>query len=91
MSLQAVEVLWVLPDLHEELPKPCMGGWGRRQLTVAPNGEVLPCPAAHALPLPRASVHEHSLAWIWEDSPAFRRFRGRDAEIEPLLERRGLK
>ena len=33
-----------------------MGGWARRQLTVVPNGDVLPCPTAHALPLPRASV-----------------------------------
>src|SRR5215207_5223439 len=24
-----VDVLWVLPDFYEELPKPCMGGWGR--------------------------------------------------------------
>ena len=24
-----VDVLWVLPDFYEDLPKPCMGGWGR--------------------------------------------------------------
>jgi len=41
-----------------------------------PNGDVLPCPTAHALPLPRTSVREHSLAWIWERSPLFQRFRG---------------
>src|SRR5919198_1702051 len=30
-----VDVLWVLPDFYEELPKPCMGGWGRTALVVA--------------------------------------------------------
>ena len=24
-----INVLWVLPDYYEDLPKPCMGGWGR--------------------------------------------------------------
>ena len=23
-----ITVLWVLPDYYEDLPKPCMGGWG---------------------------------------------------------------
>src|SRR5919108_5541135 len=32
-----VAVLWVLPDFYEELPKPCMGGWGRTAIVVAPN------------------------------------------------------
>src|SRR5687768_16911284 len=41
-----VDVLWVLPDFYEELPKPCMGGWGRTAMVVAPNGDVLPCQAA---------------------------------------------
>jgi pyrroloquinoline quinone biosynthesis protein E len=71
-----MEIVYVVPDYYSRYPKPCMGGWGRRQLTVVPNGDVLPCPTAHALPLPRASVHEHSLAWIWERSPLFQRFRG---------------
>jgi pyrroloquinoline quinone biosynthesis protein E len=73
-----MEVIYVLPDYYGRYPKPCMGGWGRRQLTVVPNGDVLPCPTAHTLPLPRASVREHSLAWIWEESPLFQRFRGTD-------------
>ena len=71
-----MEIIYVVPDYYSRYPKPCMGGWARRQLTVAPNGDVLPCPTAHALPLPRASVREHSLAWIWERSPLFQRFRG---------------
>src|SRR4051794_7681094 len=71
-----MEVIYVLPDYYSRYPKPCMGGWGRRQLTVVPNGDVLPCPTAHTLPLPRASVRESSLEWIWERSPLFQRFRG---------------
>jgi len=73
-----MEVIYVLPDYYGRYPKPCMGGWGRRQLTVLPNGDVLPCPTAQTLPLPRASVREHSLAWIWAESPLFQRFRGTD-------------
>ena len=73
-----MDVIYVLPDYYSQYPKPCMGGWGKRQLTVAPNGDALPCPAAHALPLPRASVREDSLAWIWTESPLFQRFRGTD-------------
>ena len=65
-----MEIIYVLPDYYSRYPKPCMGGWGRRQLTVAPNGDVLPCPTAHeCLPLPRASVREHALAWIWARVP----------------------
>ena len=78
-----MEIIYVLPDYYSRYPKPCMGGWGRRQLTVVPDGNVLPCPTAHDLPLPRASVREHSLAWIWEESPLFRRFRGTDWMPEP--------
>ena len=78
-----MEIVYVLPDHHSPYPKPCMGGWGRRQLTVVPNGGVLPCPTAHDLPLPRASVREHPLAWIWVESPLFQRFRGTDWMSDP--------
>jgi PqqA peptide cyclase len=78
-----MEIIYVIPDYYSRYPKPCMGGWGRRQLTVVPNGDVLPCPTAHALPLPRASVREHPLVWIWECSPLFQRFRGTDWMPEP--------
>jgi pyrroloquinoline quinone biosynthesis protein E len=78
-----MEVIYVVPDYYGRYPKPCMGGWGRRQLTVVPNGDVLPCPTAHALPLPRASVRERPLAWIWERSPLFQRFRGTGWMPEP--------
>jgi pyrroloquinoline quinone biosynthesis protein E len=78
-----MEMIYVIPDYYSKYPKPCMGGWGRRQLTIVPNGDVLPCPTAHELPLPRASVREHSLTWIWESSPLFQRFRGTDWMPEP--------
>jgi pyrroloquinoline quinone biosynthesis protein E len=67
----------VIPDYYARFPKPCMGGWGRRSLNVAPNGLVLPCHAAQSIPgLEFWSVREHSLADIWENSPAFNAFRG---------------
>ncbi|MFZ0089731.1 MAG: pyrroloquinoline quinone biosynthesis protein PqqE [Solirubrobacteraceae bacterium] len=79
-----VDVLWVLPDFHEELPKPCMGGWGRTAMVVAPNGDVLPCQAAATIPgLQFANVREHPLEWIWNQSVAFTRFRGTDWMQEP--------
>jgi pyrroloquinoline quinone biosynthesis protein E len=78
-----MEVIYVLPDYYGRYPKPCMGGWGRRQLTVVPNGDVLPCPTAQTLPLPRASVREHSLGWIWAESPLFQRFRGTEWMPQP--------
>jgi pyrroloquinoline quinone biosynthesis protein E len=78
-----MQILYILPDYYERYPKPCMGGWASRQLVVAPNGDALPCLAAHELPLPRASVREHSLAWIWEESPLFQAFRGTDWMPEP--------
>ena len=80
---ERMEIIYVLPDYYSRYPKPCMGGWGRRQLTVVPNGDVLPCPTAHTLPLPRASVREHSLEWIWQRSALFQRFRGTDWMPEP--------
>ncbi|WP_370882699.1 pyrroloquinoline quinone biosynthesis protein PqqE [Kineosporia succinea] len=73
-----MDVLYVIPDYYSRYPKPCMGGWASRQLTVAPNGDVLPCPAAQSLPLPRASVREQSLAAIWHDSPVMNAYRGTD-------------
>src|SRR3954464_8244836 len=74
-----ITVLWVLPDYFEELPKPCMGGWGRTTIVVAPNGDALPCQAAATIPgLEFANVRDHPLAWIWDESEAFGRFRGTD-------------
>ncbi len=75
----AVAIDYVLPDYHARLPKPCMGGWGRRFLTVTPAGLVLPCHAAESLPgFDFPSVRDHALGDIWRDSEAFNRFRGTD-------------
>ncbi|MBO0767398.1 MAG: pyrroloquinoline quinone biosynthesis protein PqqE [Solirubrobacterales bacterium] len=80
----AVQVLWVLPDYYEELPKPCMGGWGQTTIVVAPNGDALPCQAASTIPgLEFGNVREQSLEWIWAESDAFTRFRGTDWMQEP--------
>jgi pyrroloquinoline quinone biosynthesis protein E len=79
-----VNVLWVLPDLFEDLPKPCTGGWGRTTIVVAPNGEALPCHAASTIPgLEFPNVRDRPLEWIWHEADAFRRFRGTDWMQEP--------
>jgi PqqA peptide cyclase len=79
-----MEILWVLPDYYEELPKPCMGGWGREAMVVTPNGDVLPCQAATTIPgLEFDNVRERPLAEIWFESRAFERFRGTDWMPEP--------
>src|SRR4051812_24181538 len=79
-----ITVLWVLPDYYEELPKPCMAGWGRTTIVVAPNGDALPCQAASTIPgLAFPNVRERPLAWIWQESDAFTRFRGTDWMQEP--------
>ena len=79
-----VDVLWVLPDFYEDLPKPCMGGWGTTAMVIAPNGDVLPCQAASTIPgLEFANVRDQSLGWIWGESDAFARFRGTDWMQEP--------
>ncbi|PYP71417.1 MAG: pyrroloquinoline quinone biosynthesis protein PqqE [Gemmatimonadetes bacterium] len=72
-----LEIVWVLPDYHEQYPKPCMGGWGRAYMTVTPGGEVWPCHAAGRITtLEFANVRDHPLEWIWSESEAFNRFRG---------------
>jgi len=74
----------VVPDYYARLPKPCVGGWGRRSLNVTPAGKVLPCHAAESIPgLEFWSVREHSLADIWKNSPAFNAFRGTAWMAEP--------
>jgi PqqA peptide cyclase len=74
----------VVPDYYARLPKPCVGGWGRRSLNVTPSGKVLPCHAAESIAgLEFWSVREHSLADIWKNSPAFNAFRGTAWMQEP--------
>jgi pyrroloquinoline quinone biosynthesis protein E len=82
-----MEIIYVIPDYYSQYPKPCMDGWARRQFTVVPNGEALPCPAAHELArglrLPSTNVREHSLEWIWAESPLFKQFRGDEWMPDP--------
>jgi pyrroloquinoline quinone biosynthesis protein E len=74
----------VVPDYYARLPKPCVGGWGRRSLNVTPAGKVLPCHAAEVIPgLEFWNVREHSLGDIWRSSPAFNAFRGTGWMREP--------
>ena len=74
----------VVPDYYARYPKPCVGGWGRRSLNISPSGKVLPCHAAETIPgLEFWSVRDHTLAEIWQDSPAFNAFRGTDWMQEP--------
>ncbi len=79
-----MDIAYVSPDLHAATPKPCMGGWGHRQLTVSPSGDVLPCPVAGSLPdLPIENVREKPLRDIWYASESFNRFRGTEWMSEP--------
>ncbi len=75
---------YVVPDYYALRPKKCMGGWGRQFFNISPSGKVLPCHAAETITgLAFDSVRDHSLAWIWEHSPAFNRYRGIDWMPEP--------
>jgi pyrroloquinoline quinone biosynthesis protein E len=72
-----MEIVYVVSDHYEPYPKPCMYGWGARQLTVAPNGDVLPCPAASAITtLHLDNVRDRTLSEIWYGSEAFNAYRG---------------
>jgi pyrroloquinoline quinone biosynthesis protein E len=82
--LRRPEILFVLPDYWSGRPKPCMGGWGRRTIVVAPDGLVLPCHGARALPgLAFWSAAERPLAECWEAAPGMNAFRGEDWMREP--------
>ncbi|WP_449539143.1 pyrroloquinoline quinone biosynthesis protein PqqE [Ferdinandcohnia sp. Marseille-Q9671] len=72
-----MEIIWVIPDYYAVTPKPCMGGWGAIALTVAPNGDVLPCPTAGMIEeITYENVQARSLHQIWYESDSFNQFRG---------------
>lgn len=72
-----MQILFVLPDYHEQYPKACYGGWGKLYIVVTPNGLALPCHAASTIAsLSFPSVRERSLEWIWRESPGFQAYRG---------------
>ena len=79
-----VRVDMVVPDYYARYPKACMGGWGRQLVLIDPAGRALPCHAAGVIPgLNFDNVRDRSLAWIWTNSEAFRKFRGEDWMPEP--------
>ncbi|WP_374118663.1 pyrroloquinoline quinone biosynthesis protein PqqE [Allokutzneria sp. A3M-2-11 16] len=79
-----MQIVYVVADYADAHPKPCMHGWGARQLTVAPDGTVLPCPAATAITtLELSSVVDTPLAEIWYSSSSFNAFRGTEWMSEP--------
>jgi PqqA peptide cyclase len=79
-----MQILYVLPDYYQTYPKPCMGGWGNVYMVAAPDGRILPCQAAWQIDsLSFDTVREHSLEWIWQQSPAFEAFRGDSWMREP--------
>jgi pyrroloquinoline quinone biosynthesis protein E len=79
-----IRVEFVVPDYYARYPKACMGGWGRKMMLITPAGAAMPCHAADVIPgLEFTNVRERPLAWIWAESPAFRRFRGEDWMAEP--------
>ncbi len=89
----AIDITYVLPDYFEELPKPCMHGWGQVALTVTPDGRILPCPAAASIEsLAFPSVRGVSLDEAWYRSEAFAIYRGTGWMPEPCrsCERREL-
>jgi pyrroloquinoline quinone biosynthesis protein E len=79
-----MRIEFVTPDYYARYPKACMGGWGNNGMLINPRGEALPCHAAKIIPsLDFPNVEEQPLRWIWEQSPAFNRFRGEEWMQEP--------
>ncbi len=77
-------IYFVVPDYYASRPKACMNGWGTIHLTIAPDGAALPCQEVRVIKgLEFPSVREHSLDWLWNDSPLFKKFRGDDWMQEP--------
>lgn len=73
------ELVFVLPDHWSERPKPCMGGWGRKTIVVAPDGLVMPCHEARALPgIELWNAAERPLRACWEDAPGMNAYRGEE-------------
>lgn len=77
-------IYFVIPDYYETRPKACMNGWGTIHLTIAPDGAALPCQEVRVIKgLEFPTVREHSLEWLWNDSPLFKKFRGDEWMQEP--------
>ena len=71
-----MSIYFVIPDYFDKRPKACMNGWGAIHLTIAPDGAALPCQESRVIKnLEFPNVREHSLEWIWRESPVFNEFR----------------
>jgi pyrroloquinoline quinone biosynthesis protein E len=81
---ERMTLYFVIPDYYEQRPKACMNGWSSIHLTIAPDGAALPCQEARLIKgLEFPTVREKSLAWLWNESPTFRKFRGQEWMREP--------
>ncbi len=80
-----LDIDYVVPDYYALRPKKCMGGWGRQFFNISPSGKVLPCHAAETITgMKFESVRSNrSIAWIWQNSEAFNRYRGTGWMPEP--------
>lgn len=79
-----MKIYYIVPDYYQKRPKACMNGWGNIFLTIAPDGTALPCHAARQLPgLTLPNVRNHSIEWIWHESPDFNLFRGQEWMKDP--------
>jgi pyrroloquinoline quinone biosynthesis protein E len=79
-----MKVFFVVPDYYADRPKKCMNGWGEVFMIVTANGDVLPCHSARVLPgLTFPNVQDADLEWVWNESPAFMKYRGDDWMKEP--------
>jgi len=79
-----MKIYFVVPDYYADRPKKCMNGWGTTFLNVAADGVALPCHEARMLPgLTFPNVREHDIAWIWNESPGFNRYRGDEWMKQP--------
>jgi len=80
-----MKVFFVVPDYYADRPKKCMNGWGEVFMIVTANGDVLPCHSARSLPgLEFPNVRDGAeLEWVWNESPAFTKYRGDDWMKEP--------
>ncbi|UCC55505.1 MAG: pyrroloquinoline quinone biosynthesis protein PqqE [Gammaproteobacteria bacterium] len=79
-----MSIYFVIPDYFDKRPKACMNGWGAIHLTIAPDGAALPCQESRVIKnLEFPNVREHSLEWIWHESPVFNEFRGDKWMKEP--------
>jgi len=78
-----MRLFFVVPDYYENRPKPCMNGWAKMFLAVAPDGLAMPCHSARQLPVAFPNVTDHSINEIWYESAAFNAFRGDSWMREP--------